>query len=172
MLQFILINCIFVIVSAGLHDGIDEHYVNNYYHAAPQLDVQKYAEIVPTIPKYVAPVAVKTIETEHHAPAKYEFEYSVHDPHTGDAKTQKEVRNGHQVHGSYSLIEADGSKRTVEYTADEHHGFNAVVHREPSAHPVPAKHIEKVVVPVQAKEVPHLAYDDAYSHYPEYYHHH
>lgn len=29
--------------------------------------------------------------------------------------------------GSYSLVEPDGSKRVVDYTADKHHGFSAVV---------------------------------------------
>lgn len=35
------------------------------------------------------PLLVKTVE--HHAPAEYAFEYSVHDEHTGDIKSQKEV---------------------------------------------------------------------------------
>lgn len=39
--------------------------------------------------------------------------------------------------GSYSLIEPDGTKRTVEYTADAVSGFNAVVHKEPAAGAVP-----------------------------------
>lgn len=38
--------------------------------------------------------------------------------------------------GRYSLIERDGSKRIVEYTADPHTGFHAVVHKEPGAAPV------------------------------------
>lgn len=35
------------------------------------------------------------------------------------------------VQGSYSLVEPDGTRRVVEYTADPHNGFNAVVHKEP-----------------------------------------
>lgn len=85
---------------------------------------------------HAAPVVAKTVVAEHHAPAHYDFEYAVHDPHTGDAKTQHESRRGDAVHGSYSLVDADGSKRTVEYTADAHNGFNAVVHKEPAVHPV------------------------------------
>lgn len=50
---------------------------------------------------------------------------------TGDAKSQHETRDGDVVKGHYSLIDADGSKRTVEYTADPVHGFNAIVHKEP-----------------------------------------
>lgn len=45
-------------------------------------------------------------------------------------KSQQESRSGDVVQGSYSLIEADGTRRIVEYTADPVHGFNAVVHRE------------------------------------------
>lgn len=58
----------------------------------------------------------------------YHFEYSVHDPETGDVKHQNEVSDGHgNVKGTYSLVEPDGSTRIVEYTADDIHGFNAVV---------------------------------------------
>lgn len=65
--------------------------------------------------------------TEHflafsQGPAKYEFEYQVKDPHTGDHKYQHEHRDGHKVKGVYSLHEADGSVRTVEYAADKHAG--------------------------------------------------
>ncbi|CAG9560618.1 unnamed protein product [Danaus chrysippus] len=38
---------------------------------------------------------------------------------------------------SYSLVEADGTTRTVHYTADDHTGFNAIVQRSGHAvHPV------------------------------------
>ncbi|XP_072940672.1 uncharacterized protein [Epargyreus clarus] len=75
---------------------------------------------------------------EHHAPAHYAFEYSVEDKHTGDIKSQHETREGDAVKGYYSLHEADGTVRRVEYTADKHSGFNAVVHREGKAtHAVP-----------------------------------
>lgn len=68
---------------------------------------------------------------------KYEFGYAVHDGFTGDVKSQHEVRHGDNVAGHYSIIDADGRKRTVEYRADDETGFNAVVHREgqiPSHH--------------------------------------
>ena len=60
---------------------------------------------------------------------RYHYEYSVNDPITGDAKSQQESRDGDVVQGSYSLVEADGSLRTVQYTADSVNGFNAVVSR-------------------------------------------
>lgn len=40
--------------------------------------------------------------------------------------------------GAYSLAEPDGTTRIVEYTADKHNGFNAVVKRIGHAqHPQP-----------------------------------
>lgn len=94
---------------------------------------------------YAAPIHAPVAAYHHHAPEpyahpKYSFEYSVADHHTGDAKSQHETRDGDVVKGSYTLIEPDGSKRTVEYTADDHHGFNAVVHKEPNHHPAPLLH--------------------------------
>ena len=71
------------------------------------------------------------------APAKYSFNYAVRDLHTGDIKDQWEVREGDVVKGGYSLVEPDGTVRTVEYTADSHNGFNAVVKKSGHAlHPV------------------------------------
>lgn len=58
---------------------------------------------------------------------KYNFDYAVADPHTGDHKTAWEHRDGDQVKGAYSFLEADGTTRLVEYTSDKHNGFNAVV---------------------------------------------
>ncbi|XP_060517128.1 cuticle protein 19-like [Cylas formicarius] len=71
---------------------------------------------------------------DYYAHPKYEFNYGVQDPHTGDHKTQHEVRDGDVVKGSYSVAEPDGTLRTVHYTADDYNGFNAVV--EKSGHPV------------------------------------
>ncbi|XP_076260085.1 uncharacterized protein LOC143196307 [Rhynchophorus ferrugineus] len=60
-------------------------------------------------------------------PRPYAFEYGVSDPHTGDHKTQWETKDKEgTVKGSYSLLEADGTTRIVDYIADEH-GFRAVV---------------------------------------------
>ncbi|XP_014279725.1 adult-specific cuticular protein ACP-20 [Halyomorpha halys] len=73
---------------------------------------------------------------DYYAPPHYNFEYSVHDPHTHDVKSQHETREGDVVKGYYSLKEADGTERIVHYTADHHNGFNAVVERKGHAvHP-------------------------------------
>ncbi|XP_044263216.1 cuticle protein 8-like [Tribolium madens] len=75
-------------------------------------------------------------EEHHNHHPKYQFNYAVHDPHTGDEKQHIEERDGDQVKGTYTLKEADGTTRVVEYKADKHNGFNAVVHKigEPHQH--------------------------------------
>ncbi|XP_075971157.1 uncharacterized protein LOC142973379 [Anticarsia gemmatalis] len=66
---------------------------------------------------------------------KYEYKYEVSDHQTGDRKSHWERRDGDNVRGVYTLYEPDGALRTVEYTADALHGFNAVVRRnEPNTH--------------------------------------
>uniref|UniRef100_A0A1B0DH99 Cuticle protein 19 n=3 Tax=Phlebotomus papatasi TaxID=29031 RepID=A0A1B0DH99_PHLPP len=57
----------------------------------------------------------------------YEYKYGVKDPKTGDQKEQWESRHHDFVKGEYSLVEPDGTKRIVSYTADPKNGFNAVV---------------------------------------------
>ncbi|KAK9496882.1 hypothetical protein O3M35_006751 [Rhynocoris fuscipes] len=123
-------------------------------HAAPLAVAH-----APVAVAHAAPVAKQVIDYVDAHPA-YQFEYSVHDAHTGDAKQQSESRDGDVVHGSYSLVEPDGSQRTVEYTADDHNGFNAVVHRTAGAHP---QVVQKVAVaaPVAIKAAPLLS---AYHH--------
>ncbi|KAG8237005.1 hypothetical protein J437_LFUL017421 [Ladona fulva] len=77
---------------------------------------------------------------------KYNFNYGVNDPVTGDVKSQSEHRDGDVVKGQYSLVEPDGSVRTVDYTADPINGFNAVVRKSPGVHHTP---IVKAVVPTK-----------------------
>ncbi|KPI94580.1 Larval/pupal rigid cuticle protein 66 [Papilio xuthus] len=75
-----------------------------------------------------------------HGPDYTSFSYGVADPHTGDVKSQHETRIGDSVVGQYSLLESDGHRRTVDYAAGPHSGFNAVVRRDPAlvAHAAPA----------------------------------
>ncbi|KAF5297637.1 hypothetical protein FQA39_LY11968 [Lamprigera yunnana] len=80
---------------------------------------------------------------DYYAHPKYEFNYQVADHHTYDQKSQHEVRDGDSVHGEYSLVEPDGTTRTVKYTADDKNGFNAEVIRSghaahPQVHAAPA----------------------------------
>ncbi|KAF4521986.1 hypothetical protein B566_EDAN012535 [Ephemera danica] len=105
---------------------------------------------------YAAPVArfaaaPAVLRTDYDAVPQYSYAYSVSDAITGDNKNQQETRNGDIVQGSYSLVEPDGTVRTVNYVADPINGFNAVVDRRPAivkaAVAVPAI---KAAVPVAA----------------------
>nr|XP_018911293.1 PREDICTED: cuticle protein-like [Bemisia tabaci] len=92
------------------------------YHA-PSVSVATHA--------VAAPVAkVAAVDTDYDPNPHYSFSYDVKDTITGDDKSQTETRQGDTVQGSYSLTEPDGSRRTVEYTADPVNGFNAVVHKD------------------------------------------
>ena len=61
---------------------------------------------------------------------RYDFGYEVRDPWTGDFKSHSETRDGDMVRGQYSMMEADGSRRVVDYTADNENGFNANVRKK------------------------------------------
>ena len=78
-------------------------------------------------------VITKISDAEYDPHPQYTYSYDVSDSLTGDFKAQTESRDGDVVHGSYSLLEADGTKRIVDYTADSLNGFNAVVRKEPAA---------------------------------------
>jgi hypothetical protein len=82
-----------------------------------------------------APVAAVS-KVEYDANPHYSYTYSVNDAATGDNKQQSETRDGDVVKGQYSFVEADGSLRTVDYTADPVNGFNAVVHKSAGVAPV------------------------------------
>ncbi|XP_058449210.1 uncharacterized protein LOC131429178 [Malaya genurostris] len=140
-----------VIPVQELHTSYHEpSHITQYHQPQPTL-LKTIAQ--PTLVKTIAqPSLVKQIEYHDDHNAQYDFSYGVHDEHTGDIKNQQESRHGDQVHGQYSLIDSDGHKRTVEYTADDHNGFNAVVHREPTdiripqpVHKVLAQPLTKVI---------------------------
>lgn len=82
----------------------------------------------------VVQAAVSIIVTDYPptSSTEYNYSYNVINPSTGDAKTLHEMRRGGIVTGSYSLIDPDGTRRTVKYTAGPRTGFNAVVHQEPA----------------------------------------
>uniref|UniRef100_A0A1A9VQS9 Pupal cuticle protein Edg-84A n=1 Tax=Glossina austeni TaxID=7395 RepID=A0A1A9VQS9_GLOAU len=81
----------------------------------------------------VLPESTISEKLEHYdSHPSYKFSYNVQDELTGDFKSQTEIRDGDLVQGEYSLREADGSIRTVEYTADAENGFKAHVIRGPA----------------------------------------
>ncbi|XP_008551553.1 larval cuticle protein A2B-like [Microplitis demolitor] len=129
--KFVALATLLAVANAGL--------VPYGYQAAPaHLTYGQYGHYAHGTPlAYAAPVAkavvTKTVDTEYDPHPEYNFSYNVHDSLTGDAKTQQETRHGDVVEGSYSLVEADGTRRVVHYTADDVNGFNAVVEKQPAA---------------------------------------
>ncbi|XP_035429017.2 cuticle protein 7-like [Spodoptera frugiperda] len=107
-----------------------------HYAAAPVQYAAAPVHYAAPVAKVIAPVqkVLVSAQAEEYAHPKYDFSYSVADGHTGDNKSQQESRDGDAVHGEYSLVEADGSVRRVQYTADDHNGFNAVVSNSAPAH--------------------------------------
>ncbi|NP_001166641.1 cuticle protein 8-like [Bombyx mandarina] len=140
----------------------------DYFHGGVSY-ASPYAVHAP-LTVHAAPVAVHAAPLVAHTPVavhtetvsypKYAFNYGVKDLHTGDIKSQQEQRDGDVVKGSYSLVEPDGTTRTVHYTADDHTGFNAVVQKSGhAAHPVVA-HVAPVahVAAAPAYTIPHYGF--------------
>ncbi|XP_075984594.1 cuticle protein-like [Anticarsia gemmatalis] len=156
--KLVVLVCTFAAANAGIiaPAAYTAHPAPYAYAAAPVVHAAPAAHVVHAAPvAYAAPVAkvvapVAKVE-EYDAHPQYSFAYDVQDGLTGDSKSQHESRDGDVVQGSYSVVDPDGTKRTVEYTADPHNGFNAVVHKEPLAH------VAKVVAPV-AKVAAPVAY--------------
>lgn len=102
----------------------DKNLVVKTVAAAPV--VHHHAPLVHASPVIAKTVVTKAVEDYDPNP-QYSFAYDVQDGLTGDSKSQHETRNGDVVEGHYSLIDADGVKRTVHYTADPVHGFNGEI---------------------------------------------
>nr|AWK28349.1 cuticular protein [Nilaparvata lugens] len=144
--QIALVSCLLAVASAGVIPAAPVAYAAHaapvaYAAHAPPLAYAAHAAPVATYAAHAAPVvATKAAVVDEYDPhPEYSFAYDVQDALTGDSKSQHESRSGDVVQGSYSLVEPDGTRRTVDYTADPVNGFNAVVHKEPAAHPVVAK---------------------------------
>ncbi|XP_054725451.1 larval cuticle protein A2B-like [Anastrepha obliqua] len=111
--------------------------VHDVYHHAPVLHQAPANYAVPA-PAYAPaahePVAIPVLakqNDEYDPHPQYKYGYDVQDALSGDSKSQTEERDGDVVRGEYSLVDADGFKRVVQYTADPENGFNAVVNRVP-----------------------------------------
>ncbi|KXJ81101.1 hypothetical protein RP20_CCG021830 [Aedes albopictus] len=102
-------------------------------YSAPIAKTVSYATPLATKTLVAAPLAKTVVADEYDPHPEYSFSYGISDALTGDQKEQHESRSGDVVQGSYSLVDADGYKRIVDYTADPIHGFNAAVRREPLA---------------------------------------
>lgn len=91
------------------------------------------ATILRTAPVAIAAQPVLATAEENDPHPQYNFAYDIHDGLSGDSKSQTETRDGDVVRGQYTVFDADGLRRTVDYTADPINGFNAVVSRTPVA---------------------------------------
>ncbi|KAH8332065.1 hypothetical protein KR067_011704, partial [Drosophila pandora] len=99
------------------------------YHSAP-VAISPVHVAAPVVKTLTHPVLAKA-DDEYDPHPQYKFAYDVQDALSGDSKSQVEERDGDVVRGEYSLVDSDGFKRTVQYTADPLNGFNAVVSRQP-----------------------------------------
>lgn len=117
------------------YGGQQVQYSSVQHHPVPA-PAPVHTVIQPVVRPQVSTVQVPVVNTRvdsYDPNPQYTYAYTVNDYHTGDSKSQHESRHGDVVRGQYSLTEPDGSRRTVDYTADPHSGFNAVVHRSGSA---------------------------------------
>lgn len=145
----------YVTSSLTSHGPVPWTYLQQYYQPAPLVAYAAptarfvaaaptkvvpvtQTEVVPVVPAKIVgtptvPVAravqVLPAQLQPVADPSYTFAYQVQDQITGDSKSQEETRNGNVVKGRYSLIEPDGTRRTVDYTADPTNGFNAYVQK-------------------------------------------
>ncbi|KXJ71757.1 hypothetical protein RP20_CCG019762 [Aedes albopictus] len=152
--KFILVVSLVAAVNAMPQHGYQHGYASS--HQSIQLHTAHAAPVHHVAAIHAAPIQHAIVkQVEHHAPANYEFSYSVHDEHTGDIKSQHETRHGDEVRGQYTLLDADGHHRIVDYHADHHNGFNAVVRREPTNIKI-AQPVHKVIAqPIHVAAVAH-----------------
>ncbi|CAH2054517.1 unnamed protein product, partial [Iphiclides podalirius] len=153
--RLVVLTCLVAAASAGLIPAAPLAYAAPTYHGYQAAPVAYAAAPVAKL-AYAAPVAKVAVE-EYDAHPQYNFAYDVQDGLTGDSKSQHETRDGDVVQGSYSLVDPDGTRRTVDYTADPHNGFNAVVRKEALA----VKAVAKVATPVAYHAAAPVAYHAA-----------
>ncbi|XP_022218978.2 larval cuticle protein A1A [Drosophila obscura] len=134
--------------AAGVSSSAASAHASNLLHSAANAASASEALLPSPLP-----VLRQHQEPEIFPPASYSFNYAVNDESTGDIKEHSETRDGYVVRGFYSLVDPDGYKRTVTYTADDVHGFNAVVNRVPYA-------LKTVAVAVAPSVVPAVALDE------------
>ncbi|XP_033165412.1 larval cuticle protein A2B [Drosophila mauritiana] len=147
--KFIALFALIAAASAGVLP------VQQVYHTAPAVATYAHA---PVAVAHAQPVLAKAAE-EYDPHPQYKYAYDVQDSLSGDSKSQVEERDGDVVRGEYSLIDADGYKRTVQYTADPINGFNAVVNREPLVKAVAVAPVVKTVAaPVAHYAAPAVAH--------------
>ncbi|EAT39179.1 AAEL008997-PA [Aedes aegypti] len=105
----VLLACLAVVVSARYIGGAHAYHLEKHHQLKPKLDYQQ--------------------EDYHHSHPKYKFRYGVKDGYTHDHKSAWEHRDGDVVKGQYTLDEADGTHRVVDYSSNHKSGFQVHVQR-------------------------------------------
>ncbi|XP_037794100.1 pro-resilin-like [Penaeus monodon] len=77
------------------------------------------------------------VTTPSSAPAKYDFNYAVNDPPSGNDFGHQEARDGPNTQGSYYVLLPDGRLQRVIYTVNGNSGYVADVTYEGDATPRP-----------------------------------
>ncbi|XP_037791968.1 cuticle protein 19-like [Penaeus monodon] len=77
------------------------------------------------------------VTTPPSAPAKYDFNYAVNDPPSGNDFGHQEARDGPNTQGSYYVLLPDGRLQRVTYTVNGDSGYVADVTYEGDATPRP-----------------------------------
>ncbi|XP_044258222.1 larval cuticle protein A2B-like [Tribolium madens] len=121
------------------------------------------ASVIAPVSYAHVPVVKTVVDSEYDPNPQYSYAYDVQDPITGDSKSQVESRSGDVVHGQYSLNDPDGTRRTVDYTADPINGFNAVVKKSPLVHAIATPVVKSVPVVHSNEVVANVANTVAYS---------
>ncbi|XP_030374298.1 larval cuticle protein A2B-like [Scaptodrosophila lebanonensis] len=159
--KFVALLALIAAASAGVLPAAQVYHaapaVATYHHAAPAVATYHHAAPAAVVKTVAQPVYAKAAE-EYDPHPQYKFAYDVQDSLSGDSKSQVEERDGDVVRGEYSLIDADGYKRTVQYTADPINGFNAVVNREPLVKAVAAAPVAHYAAPTVVKTVAPVAH--------------
>ncbi|XP_014214401.1 uncharacterized protein LOC106643680 [Copidosoma floridanum] len=114
------------------------HRVKPIYEDIPRETTSSTKKPPPTYPlqpsSYTAArQEIPNRDAEYTIYPKYSYNYGVLDGSTGDTKTAWEERDGDSVRGEYSVVEPDGTVRTVSYTADDESGFKAVITKKKSS---------------------------------------
>ncbi|EAT32579.1 AAEL015281-PA [Aedes aegypti] len=105
----VLFACLAAVVSARYIGGAHGYHLEKYHNSHPKFDIHQ--------------------EDYHHSHPKYKFRYGVKDGYTHDHKSAWEHRDGDVVKGQYTLDEADGTHRVVDYSSDHKSGFQVHVQR-------------------------------------------
>ncbi|XP_054725710.1 larval cuticle protein A3A isoform X1 [Anastrepha obliqua] len=154
----LFITTTFALYQCGVIGPYAAHYGPHGHDGPGPLSYAAYAAPNGPLPVPYVAAALKPAAPEPYDPApKYSFGYDIQDGYTGDSKSQHETRHGDVVKGSYSLVDPDGTKRTVDYTADPHNGFNAVVRKEPIAYKT-APIAPALIGPAVSVKAPAVAY--------------